>query len=68
MFGVFRGNEHIWTIHNKASAEQTALDLGEEYYARELTPDEYYTRMAEIREKTLAEMSRRAKNLVRVRG
>ena len=47
-YGLFRGDEHIYTYDYKHVAERQVSTLGSEYYIRELTFDEYYKRMKEI--------------------
>ena len=47
-YGLFRGEEHIYTYNYKHIAEKQARSLGSEFYVRELTFDEYHKRMKEI--------------------
>lgn len=47
-YGLFRGQEHIYTYDYKHVAEKQASSLGSEFHVRELTFDEYYQRMKEI--------------------
>ena len=47
-YGVFKGNEHIYTLPTESRAIEIATMLGEEFHTRELTDDEYLKRMREI--------------------
>ena len=47
-YGIFRAEEHIYTMNNEFAANDLSKRLGIEYYVRELTPDEWFERMKEI--------------------
>lgn len=47
-YGVFKGDEHIYTYEKKHIADKFVSKLDSEFYVRELTFDEYHKRMKEI--------------------
>ncbi|WP_186321317.1 hypothetical protein [Bacillus sp. FJAT-22090] len=47
-YGIFRNEEHIYTLDNELAANDLSRRLGVEYYIRELTHEEYWNRMKEI--------------------